>query len=127
LGKRSLSRPKVVAVLPSRTQPKVVEEIVKALFVSDYPLSLAEKYHFGLNVEQRRLCMHERSSERFIYGSHEHLFARKVRRLRRRIHPDGREELLWTELPKYRIEDETMRFVKILGERDNSWSERPSK
>jgi hypothetical protein len=117
------SRSRVVALLPSRTHEKVVAEVVRALFVAVYPLTLSEKVHFGLNAEQRRLCMSEATTEYFVYGSHDHLYARKVKNLRRSVLENGKEELRWTEYSRYKIDRETMLPVMIVAERDDSCTE----
>jgi hypothetical protein len=116
-------RRKVVSILPSRTPTKVVEEVAKALFVAVGSLSLAEKFHFGLNTEQRDLCLHRDVDERFLYGSHDYLLARKVKNLRRKFWDDGSEELSWTEVARFRVDEATMRPVKLLDERSDSYRE----
>ena len=114
---------KVVSILPSRTAAKTVFEAVKAIYLAAYPLTLSEKFHFGLNFEQRGLFSHLDGPERLLYGSHEYLYARKVKLLRRRQRKDGRTELLWTELPKFRYDAETHKIVTTFDEVDCSYIE----
>jgi hypothetical protein len=123
-GHRKELGSRVVSILPLRTPPRVVAEILKALFVATYPLSLCEKFHFGLNAEQRRLCTRADAPEKFRYGvGSETLLARKVKNIRRRTLKNGSEELLWTELARYRFDEEKRKMILVVDEREESAKE----
>jgi hypothetical protein len=122
-----VGRTKIVSILPYRTPVRVITDALPALFVAVYPLSIAEKFHFGLDGEQRRLCRHAAGPERFLFGvGSEQLYARRVKDLHRKFLDDGSLELTWTELPRYQFDEAQQKVVEVLKGRGESVRELPS-
>jgi hypothetical protein len=104
IGNHAEVENKVAAVLRWRLHPKIVREIVEALYANRYSLSerLAVAEHNGRNnpYPARYGDINGAPWEARIYCGHNpHLYARLVDNLRVEIDENGEEKLNWKERP----------------------------
>jgi hypothetical protein len=104
-----LGRCKIVAILSSHLGEQNITLLLRALFCSEYPLTLCEKLSFGTaragDMPDFLLTLHRDINQAFAYGHFpkDYLYARRVRNLRCEASKENvwKSTLHWVELPKY--------------------------
>jgi hypothetical protein len=119
-----LKRPKVVCILDSHLHYRTIRRILPVLYCSEKRLLLSEKIVYGTCHEvQKRRMMKDHNAEILSYGENPWLFARKVDNL----YVEARkfiQILRWTELPRYKVDPETLKFSEAVPSRADSHSQR---
>lgn len=105
----SLPRCKIVSILPPQLGTQAIKLLLRALFCSEYPLTLGEKLCFGMarknEMPHFSRQFYKEINVELTYGHRPKLYlsARKVKNLRCEDSEsdDFGGTLYWTELPKY--------------------------
>lgn len=109
-------RPKIIATLSPRLGEQNIKLILRVLFCSEYPFTLSEKLAMGTATRKEMPNLLKQGSSNgystFYYGYlwHSYLYARRVKKLACKESPKNLGEctLLWTELPRYKYDDENI-------------------
>lgn len=119
-----LKRPKIVCILDSRLHHRTIRRILPVLYCSENRFLLSEKIAHGTCREvQKRRMRKDHNAEILSYGENPWLFARKVDNL----YVEARrftQVLHWTELPRYKVNPETLEFIETVPRRADSFSQR---
>jgi hypothetical protein len=126
-----VGRPKVVAALPPQLSARNLEFVLELLYNSEHPLTLCEKIGFGLarksyKPNYLRYNYRDKNPELNYGDGHCFLRARVVRNLvcEETDRYPCECTLSWTELAKYRYDDQSENFKCVLEERQGSFTSR---